>query len=162
MTKQRTPVSFERSLVRISDVLGWKRMGELIGKAPRTVMDYSDEDVATCITLDDAFTLEAAYRDAGGEGAPIGDCWSLLLNKRPTVACRDELFRRVAVASKEGGESQVALIRALAPDADAVDRRVARREVQEHIEALTGTLPLLEDGPDEDAPHPRLGGAAPG
>lgn len=146
MTKQRTPVSFERAIVRISDVLGWKLMGELLGKSARTVQDYSDEDVATCITLHDAFTLEAAYRDAGGEGAPISDCWSLRLKKAAATACRDELFRRVAIASKEGGEAQVALINALAPGADAVDRRAARREVQEHIEALTATLPLLDEG----------------
>ncbi len=146
MAKVRPPLSFERGLVRIADVLGWELMGELIGKAPRTVMDYSDPDVATGITLKDAFTLEVAYRDAGGDGAPIGDCWSLLLNLAAATADRDELHRRVAKASKEGGEAQAALIAALAPGADAVDRRTARREVQEHIEALTQTLPLLDDG----------------
>lgn len=146
MTKLRAPLTWHRALVRIADVLGWELMGELIGKAPRTVMDYSDPDTTTGITLADAFTLTVAYRDAGGDGDPIGDCWALRSNMAAATASRDELHRRVIVATKEGGEAQAALIAALAPGADALDRRAAAREVQEHIEALTRTLPLLADG----------------
>jgi hypothetical protein len=140
-------LSFERSLVRIADHLGWPAMGEAIGKAARTVMDYSDHDTQTGICLEDAFTLERAYREAGGEGLPISDCWRLRLEiTRTGTTNRDQLVQAIMNANKEGGEATAALVALLRDGADSVDARAARREVEEHVEALTITLALLDDG----------------
>lgn len=147
MTKVRTPLSFERGLVRIADLLGWGRMGELIGKASRTVQDYSDEDVPTGISLADAYTLEEAYRLAGGEGAPIADCWRQRLDQAERgVAGRDELLRSTLTMLKETGEANVAVVAATQPGASPADRAIARRELQESIDAAMTTLAHLDDG----------------
>ena len=151
MTKVRTPLSFERGLVRIADLLGWARMGELIGKAARTVQDYSDEDTSTGICLADAYTLEEAYRLAGGEGAPISDYWRQRLDQAERGASgRDQLAQLTMIVAKESGEALAALIAAQQPGASPAIIAIAKREVQESIDAKLTTLAHLNDGAGPD------------
>ena len=163
MTKRRAPVTFERALVRVADLIGWPAMGEAIGKAPRTVLDYSDPDTDTGISLRDAFALDLAFRRAGGEGAPLHDCWRLRLEleEHGAPGCRDALFRHTVSVIKESGEAAAALVHATAPGATLADRALARRELEESISAQTRTLAHLDEGagPDELRERADPGGA---
>lgn len=144
MTKLRAPLTFENALDRIAGVLSWRVMAELIGKAERTVRDYSDPDVATGICLEDAFVLEAAYRRAGGEGAPIADCWKLRLAiDGMDAGDRDALHHHTLSVIKEGGEAHAALTNALVTGND-VDLAIARRELAESVHAAQLALRQLD------------------
>lgn len=149
MTKLRPPVSFERAIVRIADRLGYEAMAKLIHREPRTVRDYSDPDVPTSVSLSDACLLELAYRQAGGEGYPISDCFRLRVRLGEGLRADDDqaLFDGTLVFLKENGEAGVALVAAARPGATAVDRAIARREVEQAVNAGTDALRLLTEPP---------------
>ncbi|MDQ0250941.1 hypothetical protein J2W22_003005 [Sphingomonas kyeonggiensis] len=167
MTKLRAPVSFERALVRIADHLGWDGCAAVVSQrrgktvAVRTVTNWSEPDTSAMISLEDAFALELAYRRAGGEGSPFADCFvsRIKAEQHSSVSTAEELTRRVAKQIKEGGEANSAVVLALAPNATDADLALARRELEESIEAQQSTLALLTGGtgPDgskpEHAPH---------
>jgi hypothetical protein len=147
MTKQRAPLTFERALIRIADLLGWEKIAEIAGKDVRTVRNWSDPDTAAGVTLDVAELLDVAYQAEGGEGAPFLQCYALRLEKAVTVASADAELRaaRAAAAAKESGEAVAALVMAARPGATSADRAIARRETEEAISALTNTLSTLDE-----------------
>lgn len=151
MTKVRAPLTFERALVRIADLIGWDGMGALIGKAARTVMDYSDPDTQTGVSLADAYALEEAYRLAGGEGAPISDCWRARLQLAEQASCDSTLQDHLVSIIKESAEATAAVAIASRPGAPLEDRAVARRELEESINAQMSTLAHLTKGAGPDA-----------
>lgn len=147
MTKLRPPLSFEQALTVVAGHLGWSEAAELIGKKERTVRDYGDPDVATSITIDDAYTLDRAYQAAGGEGAPFHQCYTFRLGAEAAVPGLDPaaLSRLAASAAIEGGQAIAALIAASRPDASPADIVIAKREVEQAMGVLSNTLPLLDD-----------------
>lgn len=154
MTKTRAPLTFERALIRIADVLGWERIAEITKKDVRTVRNWSDPDTTASVTLDVAELLDVAYQAAGGEGAPFLQCYALRLEKAVAVASCDAELRmtRAAEAVKESGEAGAALVMAARPGATPADRAIARRETEEAIRALTNTLSTLDEGPVVQSP----------
>ena len=163
MTKRRAPLSFENGLTRIAAHLGWEAMGAAIGKAPRTVMDYSDPDTSTGVGLADAYLLTQAYRLAGGDGDPLGDCWRAQLKCAERDACGDTLHNHFVTVIKESAEATAALAHATRPGATPTDRAIARRELEESISAQTSTLAHLSDGagPEETSTRAVPGGDRP-
>lgn len=151
------------ALTQIASHIGWEAMGAAIGKAARTVIDYSDPDTATGITLRDAYLVSEAYRLAGGEGDPIGDCWRAKLRCAERDACGDTLHNHFVTVIKEGAEATAALAHATRPGATPVDRAIARRELEESISAQTSTLAHLIDGarPEEALQRAVPGGDQP-
>lgn len=160
MTKLRAPVSFERALVRVADHLGWEECARIVSTrrgldkplAVRTVMNWSEPDTPATILLEDAYALELAYRRAGGEGSPFADCFvsRIKAEQHSDVTTAEEMTRRVAKQIKEGGEANAAVVMALAPNATDADRALARRELEESIEAQQSTLALLTGGTGPD------------
>ena len=152
MTKLRAPLTFERALVRIADRLGWDRMAEITGRSTRSLTNYSDPDTDTCVCIEHALQLDAAFRADGGEGAPLLDCYRLRLEAAEVAHAsnRDRLLDGAILAIKEAGEANAALVEATRPGADAGHRAIARREVEEAVAALTATLAHLHDR--DDAP----------
>ena len=154
MTKLRAPLTFERALTRVADRLGWERVAQIVSvrrRRPlsvRAVMNWSEPDTPAGITLEDAYLLDQAFRTDGGEGAPFHDCYRMRLETERglSVAESDEFNRRVAAAIKEGGEANAARVIARRPNATPADRALARREVEESIQAQLGTLELLNEG----------------
>lgn len=146
MTKLRPPVSEGQALDRIAGVLEWSGMAKLLGKAERTVRNWGEPDTTAGISYRDALALDVAYQLKGGQGAPLYDCYALRLNMAQAVmnADAEALSRAAKAAAKEGGEAVAALIEASRPGATAADRLIAKREVQESIEVLASTLPMLE------------------
>jgi hypothetical protein len=127
----------------------------------RTVTNWSEPDTSATILLEDAFALELAYRRTGGEGSPFADCFvsRIKAEQHSDVSTAEEMTRRVAKQIKEGGEANAAVVMALAPNATDADLALARRELEESIEAQQSTLALLTKGTGPDggtgdrAPH---------
>ena len=157
MTKPRNPVSFERALAKIAGLLGWPECANIVSQSERTVRNWSDPDTSSAIRLDAALALDIAYRAAGGDGAPMFQCYALRLEMESAARAADgeRLAALTALAMKEGGEAFSALALALRPGATAIDRAVARRETEEAIEALTHTLHDLGNDPAPCAPAER-------
>jgi hypothetical protein len=150
MTKQRAPLTFERALTRIADVLDWPKIAEIAGKDVRTVRNWSDPDTSAGVTLDVALRLDVAYRAAGGEGAPLFQCYGLRLEADTATACADQrdLADTAAIAAKEAGEAISATIVAAQPGATREQRARAQLEIEESVTALQNTLAKLrtQDG----------------
>lgn len=145
MTKRRDPLTFERALTKIAGLIGWAAAAKIVRQAERTVRNWSDPDTSASITLDDALALDVAYRVAGGEGAPMFECYALRLDT-DTLAARpsaDALLKSTAAAAKEHGEAIAAVIAASRPGASAADFAIAERELEDSIHAEKNTLATL-------------------
>ncbi|MCC2976226.1 hypothetical protein LK533_06005 [Sphingomonas sp. PL-96] len=146
MTKQRPPLSFEQAIARIAGLLGWEEAAGLIGKKGKTLRDYGDPDVATGICLADAFTLDCAYRAAGGEGLPILQTYMFRSEVEAATPGHDPeaLARLASIAAKEAGDAIAHLIAATRPGASPADLALAKRETEQAMTALSHTLPMLD------------------
>lgn len=145
MTKHRAPCSVEQALCRISGVIDWPIMGAVVERDARTVRLWSEPDRPEGISLRHAILLDAAYRRAGGKGAPLHEAFGYLVDAACTdlYPSGDELAACAIRCIKEGGEANAAIVLASRPDATDDERSAAAREVQEAIEELSHTLPYL-------------------
>lgn len=162
MTKLRAPCTFEQALARITGLLEHDNAAKLIGKSSRTLYDYMDSDVATSISLEDAWTLDNAFAEAGGDGYPLHQCYALRLDTEAAVSRQDgeAHARLLADATREAGEAIAAQIVATQPGATPADRLIAIRETEQAVSSLTNTLPMLDrEGPSTARVTPR-GGAS--
>ena len=142
MTKLRDPLTFELAITRIAGLIGWKRCGEILSVAERTIRNWSDPDTAAAISLDKALLLDEAYARAGGEGSPLLECYALrlevcLADHGATAAA---ITRLAAAAAKEGGEAIAALIEAAQAGDDDKLFAIAERELEESIAAKNAAL----------------------
>lgn len=145
VTKQRPALSFELALAKIAGVIGWDVAGEIVGQSERTIRNWSDPDTQSGVRMDAALKLDLAFRAAGGEGAPLFQCYALRLDAEVAEfeACKDKLAAAASEAARESGQATAALIAASRPGATETDRQVAIRETEEAIEAFTGALGRL-------------------
>lgn len=158
MTKPRAPLSIDAALSRIAGFLpgGWSDMATTTGRAERTVRNWGDPDTAEQIPLDCAIALDLAYIGAGGDCAPLYECYSLKLElaQIERFACNIQLARHTADVIREGGEAHSALVRATLPGATRADRQEALRESAEAIDFLKRVIPLLEADRASEQHHP--------
>lgn len=149
MTKERPPMSFEGALGKIVYLLGWPDVARICRRSERTVRNWSDADARGGIRLDQARELDLAYRRAGGEGAPMLECYALSLEAMSIAEdpCGEKLADRTSKAAKEAGEAIAALIDASRRPNSPAARLIARREAEEAISALTSANAAL--GPED-------------
>ena len=143
MTKLRPPITPNNALTKIAAVIGWDTCASILGKAERTVRNWSDPDTEAEISLLDAMRLDAAHQRAGGDGAPLFECYALRLEIDSRVANAPCLIEAAQTASKEAGEAISALLLAAQSD-NPVNRRNARRELEESISAQTEALRRID------------------
>ena len=145
MTKLRPALSFELALAKIAGLIGWDKASDIVGQRERTVRNWSDPDTQAGVRLDAALKLDIAYRAAGGEGAPMFQCYALRLEAdcAEAMACKDALAASAGEAAREAGEATAALIAASRPGATEADRQIAIRETEEAIGAFTASLAKL-------------------
>lgn len=138
MTKIRRPLTPYRALSRIADLLGWDGCAEVIEKSEWSVRKFSDPDAGREISLQDAIRLDAAYRRAGGKGAPLFECYAarLELMADTTVDHAALLLDSSGKAAKETGEAISAALEAAANSKNPATRMRAITEVEEGMEAL--------------------------
>lgn len=148
MTKLRQPLTFEHALTRIAGVIGWDQVSRIAGQAERTVRNWSDPDTgpsAEDMSIGTALRLDVAYRAAGGDGAPMRDCYALRFDTAIGALdpCLDELALRISESAAEDGEAIAAAIRAMLPRASDAELARAVLEVQEAIDAKKSALEAL-------------------
>ncbi len=148
MTKTRAPLTFELAMTQIAARIGWERVAEVAGQQERTVRNWSDPDTgpsAETMPLLTALRLDCAFRDAGGVGAPLLQCYANRLELEVAIAGADlsELSLRIATAAEEGGEAIAAAIRAALPGASEAELSRAMLEFEESIAAKQNAVAAL-------------------
>lgn len=163
MTKRRPALTIELALETVGVRIGWDEVARLAGFEQRTVRNWSDPDTTPrpedVISLALSMKLDVAYRQAGGEGAPMLQSYALRLDTETAAACADvrERAKRIAKAAKETGEALEAQILANLPGASPAAQELAKRETEQAIGALTNTLPNLGAGPGSTVSVPGEG-----
>lgn len=167
MTKRRPPLSIDAALARIAGQLedGWKSVGKAVARHPGYVRKWGDPDAREKMPIDDAIKLDLAYRAAGGDGAPIFECYAHLLDIEGGSWFADEaaLGRLAAEIIRECGEAGSAIVLSSQPGAGPSQRQKTLREVEEAIGVLTRARMLLglpapfrdEAGHQSTAPPPQ-------
>lgn len=148
VTKRRPALSFHLALTKIAGVLGWDRAAAIVGQAERTVRNWSDPDTSSSITIDAALALDVAYRAAGGDGAPMFQCYStrLEVDTQEALFSTDAIARAASALAKESGEAVSAAIDASRPGASPLQLARAELEIEEMVAAGTATLAQIRAG----------------
>ncbi len=141
MTKLRTPLTFADALTRIVGTIGYAPAATLVGRSERCIYDWADPDSTAKPTLDQALALDAAYRAAGGDGAPILEAYSHQLDVQiaALTADRRELLEEAADAVRECGEAVAAAITVSASNASPLQTHHALTQATE-AHTATGAL----------------------
>lgn len=108
MTRPRTPNTSSHAVLRIAARLGgFDAAATVARRSERCVRDWSDEATPSCPSWAQAVALDAAYRAAGGEGAPLYEAYGAQLDLRfnDLTACHAALATNLAEASREWGEA---------------------------------------------------------
>ncbi|MPT48020.1 MAG: hypothetical protein E2598_06315 [Sphingobium sp.] len=139
MTIIRKPATFEKALKDISDLLGWDGCADVLGKSESHLRKLGTPDTDRELSIRDAVRLDAAYRRAGGEGAPLFDCYALKLDiHMPSApACTDTMLSGAQKVAKESGEAVAAIIELAGNLGSEKARTDALREIEEAVADLT-------------------------
>lgn len=145
MTKVRQPLTFESALTTIAGRIGWPDVARICGHAERTVRNWSDPDTTAKMTLEAAFELDLAFRQAGGQDAPFLLCYATRLQAEVVEmsADREKLVAAAAQVAKEAGDALAASLAAARPTATQADFILAEREIEESIVAKTNMLTMI-------------------
>ncbi len=164
MTKRRPPLSVDAALARIAGQLvrGWADMGEAVGLSEGMVRAWGDPDRRERMPIDAAIVLDLAYRQSGGDGAPIFEAYAAMLEAEGGAWFAEQvaLGRHAVEIIRECGEAEMAVVLAAQPGATQAQRRQAQREVEEAIGVLTrarlmlGTASPLPTEPRSTGPPP--------
>jgi hypothetical protein len=149
MTKLRPPLSIEQAVLLVAASIGFDEVERIIGRRESTVRSYGDPDRPEQISLRDAIALDRAFAAAGGDGHPFHHvfCHELELPAAATAPNKGAIARLAAIAAKESGEANAALLNAVGPGGTATDIEIARRELEESVAAQRNTLAALGAGP---------------
>ena len=145
MTLPRRPLTFARALAQIADLLGWDGCAAVLDKSESHVRKLGAPDTEREISLRDAVRLDAAYRRAGGEGAPLLECYALKLDMGLPLPPADHgcILSGAQRAAKENGEAVSAAIGLATRTGDPAARLTAIREIEEAISELTRLLTYI-------------------
>ena len=153
MTRLREPATFENALAKIAVLLGYDGCATVLGKSESHVRKLGAPDTEREISLRDAVRLDAAWRRAGGEGAPLLECYALKLDLGTTdtpIAGASLMMAGAAKAAKESGEAVAAALVLASDTRDPKKRLDAVREIEESIAAQSHLLTQIVAGREAD------------
>lgn len=147
MTKERTPLTPHAALLDIVKVLGYDGCAEVSGIKEWALRKMSDPDTGREISLRAAMRLDAAYRRAGGSGAPLFASYEAFLDlDQVEPESPEHLIILSGEVSKEVGEAVAAsLATALRANCPATRVR-AVDEAREGLAKLQSLVSSLERG----------------
>mgnify|MGYP007116559797 CR=1 FL=1 len=147
MTKHRPPLSVDAALARVAGQLvnGWDEMAEVTSRRIGLIRAWADPERRERIPLEDAILLDLAYRQSGGLGAPLFECYGTRLSVEGLEWFAEEvaLGRHAVRLIKECGEAEAAVVLAAQPGATPRDRREALRQVEEAMTVLARARTML-------------------
>jgi hypothetical protein len=160
VTKPRPPLTFAQAVTRIAGLIGWTDAATIVGRKERTVRLWSEPDQGGTCTLDQARDLDAAYRAAGGDGAPLLDAYAFQLEVQIALqtGCRRALASDLEAFTRESGDAVASVIPCLDGSASAAQHYRALAEVDEcsgKLAKLRRRLTSLLSGTLPAGAHPR-------
>ncbi|ATC34146.1 hypothetical protein CA606_18415 [Caulobacter vibrioides] len=147
MTKRRVPASFQDAVATIGGFLTYPVAAEAVGKAERTVRNWSDPDTGALPTIEDAVRLDAAFIAAGGGDPPMLAAYAMRLERASMASAgAAEVAASMKAAVREGNEAVNAMFDALERGGDRLAREVAAREALEAADAFKSAAQKLVSG----------------
>lgn len=139
MTKQRIPGTWAHAAVTISEQIGAKRAATVAQVSERTFYNWTDPDLGTTPTLAQAFALDTAFADAGGEELPFLAAYQAAAECRAIVVdpCHLALVDDLAETAREFGEAFEHTLAATRPTASRTEVLRAMTETAELQQATT-------------------------
>jgi len=138
MTHPRAPLTFADAMTRVAGLIGYAEASRIAGRAERTIYAWALPTNSTVPPIDQALEFDAAWRAAGGAGAPFHEAYSFQLDL--AVERRDAdarlLLAEVAATAKEAGEAIAAALTLANNRASPLDAHRAFAEVTEAVDAL--------------------------
>jgi hypothetical protein len=141
MTKPRIPGTWAHAASEIAERIGVKRAAAIARVGERTFYNWADPDLETTPTLAQAFALDMAFADAGGERLPFLAVYQAATEGRAIVVepCRLALVEELSEAAKEFGEAVEHTLAAARPAATPTHVLRAMTETAE-LELATKTI----------------------
>ncbi|WP_313539714.1 hypothetical protein [Sphingomonas sp.] len=160
MTKQRIPGTWAHAAFTIGERIGAKRAAAAAQVGERTFYNWADPDLETTPTLTQAFALDLAFADAGGEELPFLAVYQAASACRAIVVepCCLALVDEIAETAKEFGEAVEHSLAAARPTAsrsqvlramtEAVELQQATKNIVRRLGAIIrrGAGPRLQAG----------------
>lgn len=134
MTALRDPNGCAHAVRRIEGQLGsFEAVAAVVGRSVGCVSDWASDKRTACPSWAQSIALDAAYRAAGGEGAPLYEAYGkqLDLSVKEIAACHAALAEQLAEASREVGEALGAAMRLTVPGFSPNQARIADIELDE-------------------------------
>lgn len=146
MTKLRTPLTFSAAIHIIADLIGYDECARLTDRSERTVREWTDSDKSALPTIEQGYLLDEAFLGAGGGYAPILESYQRQMEvaRCEPVACRAELNKLLATASRECGDAWAHVLEALQPGASPAVIYRAIVEIEEADVLFPPMLSLLK------------------
>jgi len=120
-------------MTRVAGVIGWPACATIAGRRERTVRYWSQDNCSSAPSINLALAFDAAYRAAGGDGAPFLDAFAhqLQMAREEQDACRRQLADAVAEASSESGDAIAAAVALTVTNASPLQALRALAEAQQ-------------------------------
>lgn len=138
MTHVRAPLTFAGAMTKVAGLIGYEAAAKIAGRAERTVYAWAHPTTRTVPPIDQALAFDAAWRQAGGEGAPFMDAFAFQLGLviERQDACTRALVAEVGTASREVGEAIAATLSLTHSHASPLDAHRAFAEVSQAADAI--------------------------
>ncbi len=138
MTHQRAPLTFAAAMTQIAARIGYPAAATLAGRAERTIYAWAHPGSTTAPPIDQALAFDAAWRAAGGDGAPFLDAFAfqlgLVVERQPP--CTRALVDEVGTASREVGEAIAASLALTCSAPSPLEAQRAFAEVTQAADAI--------------------------
>ncbi|VXC80085.1 hypothetical protein [Sphingomonas sp. 8AM] len=131
MTHIRAPLTFAGAMTQVAGLIGYPTAAKIAGRAERTVYAWAHPTSKTVPPIDQALAFDAAWREAGGAGAPFLDAFAFQLGLviERQDACARALVADVSNVSRETGEAIAAALSLTNSNASPLDAHRAFAEV---------------------------------
>lgn len=141
MTKQRIPGTWAHAAFTIGERIGAKRAAAVGQVGERTFYNWADPDLEATPTLSQAFALDMAFVDAGGEELPFLAVYQAAAECRAIVIdpCSLALVDDLAETAREFGEAFEHTLAATRPNASRAHVLRAMTETAE-LQQATNTI----------------------
>ncbi len=138
MTHVRAPLTFAGAMTIIAGHIGYEAAAKISGRAERTIYSWAHPTTRTVPPIDQALAFDAAYREAGGDGAPFLDAYAFQLGVviERQDACARALVAEAGTASRETGEAIAAALSLTDSRASPLDAHRAFAEVTQAAGAI--------------------------
>jgi hypothetical protein len=125
-------------MTRVAGMVGWPEAARIAQRRQRTVRYWSEENCKTTPPIAMAVRFDAAYRAAGGEGAPFAEAHAHLLGMQTERqdACRRALAEDLSTAARETGEATAQAIIVATSNASPRDTMRAVAEAEQGRTAM--------------------------